>query len=51
MGKAYTAAHQANVSLHTIEVLQAYKGDLLKELDYGEGLTTGVVKELHRATD
>lgn len=49
--KAYTAAHQAGVSLPTMEVLQACKGDLLKELHYGKGLSTGVVKELRRATD
>lgn len=33
------------LSLHTMVVLQAYKADLLKELDYGEGSALEAVKE------
>lgn len=36
--------------LHTMAVLQAYRADLLKDLDQGKGLSP-VVSELHMATD
>ncbi|KAK3545899.1 hypothetical protein QTP70_016590 [Hemibagrus guttatus] len=51
VGKAYTAAGQAGVSLHTMVVLQAYQADLLRELDGGEGLSPDSVSELRRGTD
>ncbi|KAK3545402.1 hypothetical protein QTP70_007241 [Hemibagrus guttatus] len=51
VGKAYTAAGQAGVALHTFMALQAYQADLLKELDCGKGLNTDKISELRRATD
>lgn len=36
-GRAYAVAGQPAVSLHTMAVLQAYKADLLKDLDRGQG--------------
>lgn len=37
-GRAYVAAGQARVALHTMAVMQAYQVDLLKDLDQREGL-------------
>ncbi len=50
-GRAYAAAGQAVASLHTMVVLQAYQGDLLKDLDKGQGLSLDEVAELRRTTD
>ncbi len=50
-GKAYAAAGQAVVSLHTMAVLQAYQADLLKDLDNVQGLSPDEVAELRRTTD
>ncbi|KAK3542839.1 hypothetical protein QTP70_004648 [Hemibagrus guttatus] len=50
VGKAYIAAGQANASLHTMAVLQAYQADLLREPDCG-GLNPNAVSEICRATD
>ncbi len=50
-GKAYAAAGQADASLHTMAVLQAYLADLLKDLDKGQGLSPDEVAELRRTTD
>lgn len=38
-------------ALHTMAVLQAYRPDLLKDLDQGKGLSPEVVAELRMATD
>ncbi len=38
VGKAYSAAGQAAACLHTMSLLQAYKADLLADLDEGEGV-------------
>lgn len=38
MGKSYAVAVQACGAFNTMAVLQAYKADLLKDLDQGEGL-------------
>ncbi len=45
-GRAYAAAGQAVASLHTMAVLQAYQGDLLKDLDKGQDLSPDEVAEL-----
>lgn len=37
-GRAYAAAVQAGAALDTMSVLQAYKTELLKDLDQGQGL-------------
>ncbi len=50
-GRAYAAAGQAVASLHIMAVLQAYKADLLKDLDKGQGLSPDEVAEQHRTTD
>ncbi|KAL0150569.1 hypothetical protein M9458_054162, partial [Cirrhinus mrigala] len=50
-GRVYTAAGQALASLHTMAVLQAYKADLLKDLDRGKGLTPDEVAALRCTTD
>ncbi|KAL0153483.1 hypothetical protein M9458_051212, partial [Cirrhinus mrigala] len=50
-GKAYAAAGQAVGALHTMAVLQAYKADLLKDLDKGQGLSPNEEAELRRTTD
>ncbi len=49
--KSYIAAGQTGMVLHTMAILQAYQGDVLKEMDEGTGLTPEAVKELRRATD
>ncbi len=41
VGKSYSAAGQAAATLHSMAVLQAYQAELLKELDEGEGISTG----------
>ncbi len=46
VGKGYTAAGQAEASLHTMSVLQAYQADLLKELDEGEQISSSDIVEL-----
>ncbi len=51
MGKAYRAAGQAGGCLHTIELLQAYQADLLKEMDEGDEIKNEDIVELHRDTD
>ncbi len=43
VGKGYTAAGQAGACLHTMDVLQAYQADLLKELDEGEQISSSDV--------
>ncbi len=45
------AAGQAGAALHTMAILQAYKAQVLKEMDEGDRLTPEAVKELRRATD
>lgn len=45
VGKSYPVAGQTGMA-----VLQAYQADLLKDLDQGEGLSTGAVDELRIAT-
>lgn len=45
-GRAYTAAGQACVVLHTLAVLQAYQADLLRDLDQGAVLSPDAVAEL-----
>ncbi|KAK3513243.1 hypothetical protein QTP70_009712 [Hemibagrus guttatus] len=49
--KAYTAAGQADPSLHPMVVLQLYQAELLSELDCGEGFNPETVSELCGATD
>lgn len=51
VGKAYTAAGQAGASLNTMAVLQAFQVDMLKNLDYGEGLAPKIAEEHCRASD
>ncbi len=53
MGKAYRAAGQAGGCLHTIELLQAYQADLLKEMDERDEIKNEDIVELEpcRATD
>ncbi len=48
VGKEYAAAGQAGSCLHTMEVLQAYQADLLKELDEGEGFSAEDISELRK---
>ncbi|KAL0146535.1 hypothetical protein M9458_058166 [Cirrhinus mrigala] len=50
-GKAYAAAGQAVGALQTMAVLQAYKADLLKDLDKGQGLSPNEEAELRHTTD
>ncbi len=50
IGKSYIAAGQAGMALHTMAILQAYRADVLKEMDEGTSLTPEAVKELRRAT-
>lgn len=45
LGKAYAAASQAVAPLDNMAVLQAYKANLLKNLDTDKGLDIEVVKE------
>lgn len=42
---------QACACLHTMSILQAYQGDLLRNLDDGERVGPNKVWELRRATD
>lgn len=51
VGKAFAAASQADGTLYTMAVLQAYQADLLNDLDQGESLSSGVVSELCIVTD
>lgn len=44
-------AGQAGTALHTMAVLQACRGDLLKDQDQGQGLPPKVVAELRLITD
>lgn len=45
------AAGQAATTFHSMALLQAYKADVLKELDEGESPIPEAVKVLRRATD
>ncbi len=51
VGKGYAAAGQPSSCLHTMEVLQAYQAELLKELDEGEGVNAEEIKELCKTAD
>ncbi len=51
VGKGYTAAGQAGTCLHSMSVSQAYKADLLKELDEGEQVKSDDIVELRRTAD
>ncbi|XDV19288.1 hypothetical protein PO909_024787 [Leuciscus waleckii] len=51
VGKAYQAAGQAGVVLHTMAVLQVYQADLLKNLSVGTTINEEAFSELRRATD
>jgi len=42
---------QAGGTLHTMAVLQSYQADLLKGLDWGQGLSPEAVADLRRTTD
>ncbi len=51
VGKGYTVAGQVGTCLHTMSVLQAYKADLLKELDKGKQIRSEDIEELRRTVD
>ncbi len=51
MGKAYSAAGQAAVCLHTMYLLQAYQAKLLGDHNEGGCCGPNTVCELRRATD
>ncbi len=51
VGKAYSAAGQAAVCLHTMSLLQAYQAELLTNLDEGEGISPNTVCKLRQARD
>ncbi len=49
VGKAYSAVGQAAACLHTMSLLQAYQGELLADLDEGEGIGPDAVCKLATA--
>ncbi len=51
VGKAYSAAGQAAVCLHTMSLLQACQAELLADLIEGEGIDPNALCKLRRATD
>lgn len=51
VGKVYVVAGQAGGELHTMGVLQAYQGDLLRDINCSDGLSPEAVIELCHTTD